>query len=243
MLYMVWLIVTVIPFALMVILLRVLGLRGNAVYWSACYWLKMSVSGARLIVGIRYQVSGMENLPYHSNDGVILLVKHQSAYETLLMPAIMPRPLAFVFKKELLYIPFFGWAMACLDMIHINREHKTQAFQRVVEQGRALLNKGIWVIMFPEGTRIPRGQRGKYKSGGARLAVESAANVIPVAVASAKCWPKNSFLKYPGLVSVSIGPAIKSAGLTTELLNSKVEDWIESEMRRIDPSAYSGLQD
>ena len=111
------------------------------------------------------------------------------------MPAIMPHPLAYVFKRELLSIPFFGWAMGRLDMIHIDRSQRTQAFSKVVTQGKALLDQGIWVIMFPEGTRIERGQVGTYKTGGTRLAIETGAPVIPIAVTSGRCWPRRAFVK------------------------------------------------
>lgn len=236
--YLSWLILSVIPYALGVLLASLIGIRGDRLYWFASYWLKMAVGAARVIAGVHYRVQGLENLPSQINSGVILLVKHQSAYETFLMPAIMPHPLAYVFKRELLHIPFFGWAMGQLDMIHIDRSQKARAFQRVVEQGKALLARGVWVIMFPEGTRIPRGEVGKYKSGGVRLAIETGVDVIPVAVTSARCWPRKSFLLYPGTVDVSIGVAIPSRDGSPETLNAQVEQWIESEMHRLDPQAY-----
>jgi 1-acyl-sn-glycerol-3-phosphate acyltransferase len=167
-----------------------------------------------------------------------LLVKHQSTWETFSMVALMPHPLAFVFKRELLYIPFFGWAMGRMDMIHIDRSQRTQAFAKVVEQGKRLLARGTWVIMFPEGTRIPRGQKGQYKTGGTRLAIDTGAPVIPVAVTSAKCWPRKAFIKTPGVVDISIGKPIPSAGRKPEELMREVESWIEAEMRRLDPEAY-----
>ena len=142
------------------------------------------------------------------------------------------------FKKELIYVPFFGWAMARLDMIHIDRSQRAQAFNKVVERGKRLLEQGIWIIMFPEGTRIPRGQKGNYKSGGTRLAVDTGAPVIPIAVTSAKVWPRKAFVKRPGVVDVSIGPAISSAGRKPDELMREVEAWIEAEMRRLDPEAY-----
>ena len=154
------------------------------------------------------------------------------------MPALMPHPLAYVFKKELLYVPFFGWAMGRMDMIHIDRSKRAQAFNMVVAQGQRLLNQGTWVIMFPEGTRIPRGQKGTYKSGGTRLAVETGAPVIPIAVTSAKCWPRKAFVKKPGTVEFSIGKPIPSAGRQPDELMREVETWIEAEMRRLDPTAY-----
>jgi 1-acyl-sn-glycerol-3-phosphate acyltransferase len=143
-----------------------------------------------------------------------------------------------VFKKELLRVPVFGWAMGRLDMIHIDRSQRAQAFNKVVAQGRELLSRGVWVIMFPEGTRIARGERGTYKSGGTRLAVETGAPVIPIAVTSAKCWPRKALIKRPGVVDVSIGSPIDPHGRDPEELMRQVEDWIEAEMRRLDPEAY-----
>jgi len=154
------------------------------------------------------------------------------------MPTLMPHPLAYVFKKELLQVPFFGWAMGQLDMIHIDRKQGPQAFAKVVTQGKALLARGVWIIMFPEGTRIARGRKGSYKTGGTRLAVETGAPVIPIAVTSAKCWPPRAFIKTPGVVNVSIGQPIPSTGRDPAELMREVETWIETEMRRLDPDAY-----
>jgi 1-acyl-sn-glycerol-3-phosphate acyltransferase len=237
-LHMAFMFVTVIPYSLVIVLARLLGARGDQLYGMAQKWLTLSVDAARVIMGIRYQIQGQENLPVGETSPAILLVKHQSTYETFLMPAIMPHPLAYVFKKELLYVPFFGWAIGSLDMIHIDRSQRAKAFAKVVEQGQALLAKGVWVIMFPEGTRIPRGQRGSYKSGGARLAIATGAPVIPVAVTSAKCWPRKAFIKYPGVVDVSIGKPIPTQGRDADELTREVEAWIEAEMQRLDPEAY-----
>lgn len=217
-----------------------MGASGDARYAIAQKWLKLSVDAARVIMGVRYHVQGQENLPVGETSPAILLVKHQSTYETFLMPVIMPHPLAYVFKKELLYVPFFGWSIGSLDMIHIDRSQRAKAFAKVVEQGKALLDRGVWVIMFPEGTRIPRGERGSYKSGGTRLAIATGAPVIPVAVTSAKCWPRRAFIKHPGLVEVSIGKPIPSVGRDADELIREVETWIEAEMHRLDPEAYVG---
>jgi len=230
-----WMLVTVVPWALF-LLLASLVLNGPALWWLAVGWLRWAVAGARWILGIETSVHGLENLP--ADGSAILLVKHQSTWETFLMPTLMPRPLAYVFKRELLYIPFFGWAMARLDMIHIDRQRGAQAFGKVVAQGRKLLQQGVWIIMFPEGTRIPRGQQGSYKTGGTRLAVATGAPVIPVAVTSARCWPRKAFVKAPGLVEVSIGKPIPSIGRDAIQLMGEVQQWIESEMRRLDPEAY-----
>jgi len=231
-------IVTVVPYALAILLMVLVGVRGVALYRIAAAWLSLCISGARHLTGIETRISGMENLPQGEKSPAILLVKHQSTFETFLMPAIMPHPLAYVFKKELLYVPFFGWAIGCLDMIHIDRSQGSKAFAKVVSQGKDLLAQGIWIIMFPEGTRIPRGQKGAYKTGGTRLAVETGAPVIPIAVTSAKCWPRKAFIKRAGVVDVSIGKPIPSAGREPAELMREVEDWIEGEMHRLDAQAY-----
>jgi 1-acyl-sn-glycerol-3-phosphate acyltransferase len=170
---------------------------------------------------------------------VVLLSKHQSAWETIAYVATMPRPLCYVFKRELLYVPFFGWALGLLKMVHINRKDGTNAFVSVARQGKERLADGSWIIMFPEGTRTRTGDpKPRYKSGGARLAVDTGAWVIPIAHNSGRVWPRNSFLKYPGLITLSVGPAIASAGKTGDQLNREVQAWIEAEMRRIDADSY-----
>ncbi len=150
----------------------------------------------------------------------------------------MPRRLCYVFKRELLYVPFFGWALGLLKMVHIDRKQGRDAFASVTLQGRARMDKGAWVIMFPEGTRTPVGTQSKYKTGGARFACATGAPVVPIAHNAGHVWPRNSFLKYPGIVTVSIGKPIDVAGLTPEEVNARVERWIETEMRRIDPASY-----
>jgi 1-acyl-sn-glycerol-3-phosphate acyltransferase len=199
-------------------------------------WPRWQVVAARLILGVRWQVEGQQHLP----DGpAILLSKHQSAWETLFYPSYMPRELCFVFKRELLWLPFFGWGIALLDMIHINRRKGSDAFEHVVRQGTDKLAQGRWIIMFPEGTRTIVGGQGRYKSGGARLAIRTGAPVVPIAVNSGECWPRKAFIKRPGTITVSIGPPIASEGLSAEALNQAVERWIETEMRRISPERYA----
>ena len=236
-LHMLWMILTVIPWALFVLFASLFVSR-TTMYWMCARWLKLAVDSGTFILGIKNRLTGMENLPAGELSAAVLLVKHQSAWETLTMPAIMPHPLAYVFKKELLYVPFFGWAMARMDMIHIDRSQRSQAFSKVVAQGKRLMAQGTWVIMFPEGTRIPRGQKGVYKMGGTRLAIETGVPVIPIAVTSAKCWPRKAFVKRPGIVDISIGKPIPSAGRKPDELMREVEAWIEAEMRRLDPEAY-----
>ncbi len=238
-LHLVWMVVTIVPWATFAIIAS-LFVSPTRMYWICAGWLKVAVQGGCWILGIRNRVTGMENLPQGATDGAVLLVKHQSTWETLVMPAIMPHPLAYVFKRELLYVPFFGWSMARMDMIHIDRSQGGRAFAKVVKQGRRLLKQGNWVIMFPEGTRIPRGEAGQYKSGGTRLAIECGVPVVPIAVTSAKCWPRKAFIKRPGVVDISIGPPISSQDRKPDELMREVQAWIEAEMRRLDPEAYRG---
>ena len=234
---MLFLAVTVIPWASAVFVIRLFA-GPTAVYWACARWLKLAVDSGTAILGIQNRITGMENLPTGPLDSVVLLVKHQSTWEALLMPAIMPRPLAYVFKKELLYVPFFGWAMACMDMIHIDRSQTSAAYKKMVASGKRLVAQGNWIIMFPEGTRIDRGQVGEYKAGGTRLAIQCGVPVIPIAVTSAKCWPRKAFIKKPGIVDISIGKPISSVGRRPDELMAEVQAWIEAEMRRLDPEAY-----
>jgi 1-acyl-sn-glycerol-3-phosphate acyltransferase len=237
-LHVLWLIITVIPWALFVVVFSYFA-SSTRIYWWCAGWLRMAVHSGTFILGIQNRVTGMENLPQGAKDPAVLLVKHQSTWETFVMPALMPHPLAYVFKKELLRVPFFGWAMARMDMIHIDRGQRSQAFAKVVTQGKRLMGEGVWVIMFPEGTRIPRGQVGQYKTGGTRLAIEAGVPVIPIAVTSAKCWPTKAFIKKPGVVDISIGKPIPSVGREPDELMQEVQAWIEAEMRRLDPEAYA----
>ncbi|KNZ33993.1 MAG: acyl-phosphate glycerol 3-phosphate acyltransferase [Methylibium sp. NZG] len=234
-LFVLFLFATVVPWALTVLVFSMFA-SGSTVYRMCVGWLKTAIAGARVICGVQARLHGFQNLP----DGpVVLLPKHQSTWETFAFPGLMPRPLCYVFKRELLYIPFFGWAMSRMDMIHIDRSKRTEAWTRVAEQGKRFMDKGHWVIMFPEGTRIARGEVGNYKSGGTRLAVATGAAVVPIAVTSARCWPRKSFILRPGVIDVSVGQAIASAGREPDELMREVQTWIEAEMRRLDPDAYA----
>ncbi|APW39758.1 1-acyl-sn-glycerol-3-phosphate acyltransferase [Rhodoferax koreense] len=236
-LHLLWMAVTIVPWALTVMVVSLFA-SPTRIYWLCAGWLKVAVNGGTAILGIQNRITGFENLPVGTTAPAVLLVKHQSTWETLVMPAIMPHPLAYVFKKELLYVPFFGWSMARMDMIHIDRSQGAQAFKKMVAEGKRLLAQGTWIIMFPEGTRIPRGEVGEYKTGGTRMAIQCGVPVIPIAVTSAKCWPRKAFIKSPGIVDISIGKPIPSEGRRPDELMQEVKEWIEAEMRRLDPEAY-----
>ena len=208
----------------------------NQRYYITARWNVFIIWAAKVVCGIHYQFKGYENFP----DGhAIVLAKHQSAWETIFLLMATPRPLVFVFKKEITYIPFFGWAISLLRMIPIDRSKGKDAFAQVVAHGKKRLADGQWIIMFPEGTRIAVGKKGTYKGGGARLAVETKTQVVPIALNSGECWPKNSFIKRPGTVTVSVGKPIQPGDDNPVDLMLKVEAWIEAEMRVISPGAYN----
>ena len=168
----------------------------------------------------------MENLP---RENCIVLSKHQSAWETLAFQVIFP-PLCFVLKKELLRLPFFGWGLAMTSPIAIDRNAGREALRQIEEQGRARLAAGLWVVIFPEGTRVKPGERGKYNIGGAWLAAKTGVPVLPIAHNAGRVWPKNALIKRPGEIVVSIGPAIASAGRKAGEINAEAETWIEARM-------------
>jgi 1-acyl-sn-glycerol-3-phosphate acyltransferase len=205
-------------------------------YWMITRWNVFIVLAAKYVCGLQWRMKGVENLP---DAPVILLSKHQSAWETIFYCWAMPRPMIFVFKKSLLYIPFFGWGLAMLRMIAIDRSKGREAMSQVIDTGKRRLADGQWVIMFPEGTRTPVGSQGKYKAGGAILAIGTNTPVVPIAVNSGDCWPRNAFIKTPGTITVSIGKPISPEGLSAAELIARVETWIESEMRVITPNAYA----
>lgn len=188
---------------------------------------------ARRVLGIRYVVEGREHLPKRP---AIVLAKHQSAWETVAFLFLFP-PISPVIKRELLWIPFFGWAFRLLSPIAIDRSAGREALKQIVAQGRAKLEQGFWVLVFPEGTRVAPGEKGRYGIGGSWLAAETGAPIVPVAHNAGEVWPKNAFVKRPGTVTVRIGPPIETAGRSAAELTRAVESWIETEMARLPPAA------
>jgi 1-acyl-sn-glycerol-3-phosphate acyltransferase len=182
-----------------------------------------------VVCGIRHQVIGIENIP---KNPCIVLCKHQSAWETLALQVIFP-PQAWVLKRELLWLPFFGWGLAMTSPIAINRSKGKGAVKQLLKQGKQRLAQGFFVVIFPEGTRIPFGERGKYKVGGALLAASSGVPVVPVAHNAGRLWGRNSFIKHPGLITMSIGAPIETAGLKADEINAKTEAWIENEIQQL----------
>lgn len=189
-------------------------------------WARSMLWWLRLTCNIRHEVTGMENLPQSPS---IILAKHQSAWETLAFQAIFPTQV-YVLKRELLWIPIFGWGLAMSSPIAIDRSAGREALKKLVANGKKRLDKGFWVVIFPEGTRKAPGERGKYHIGGAWLATHTQTQVVPVAHNAGEFWAKNSFIKKPGIIQLHIGAPIQTAGLKADALNSQVEHWIEAKM-------------
>ncbi len=186
---------------------------------SMLWWLKVTCN-------IRHEITGLE---YIHNTPTIILSKHQSAWETLAFQAIFPTQV-YVLKRELLWIPIFGWGLAMSSPIAIDRSAGREALKKLVAHGQARLNRGFWVVIFPEGTRTTPGASSKYHIGGAWLATHTQAPVIPVAHNAGEFWAKNSFIKKPGIIKIHIGAPIKTADLKADALNQQVQSWIEKEM-------------
>lgn len=192
-------------------------------------WARSMIWWLRITCNIRHEIHGIENIPTTPS---IILAKHQSAWETLAFQAIFPTQV-YVLKRELLWIPIFGWGLAMSSPIAIDRSAGREALKKLVAQGKDRLAKGLWVVIFPEGTRKAPGERGKYHIGGAWLASHTETQVVPVAHNAGKFWAKNSFIKKPGVIQVRIGTPIPTANVKTDALNSQVEHWIESEMANL----------
>ena len=236
----IWLVLSLIPLGSALVVSSILIDDRKLWWWFAVPFLRGAIAAARIIGGVKCRLHGEENLPgRHDMQRIILCPKHQSTWETFYFPSIASHPLAYVFKQELLRIPLFGWAMGRLNMIHIDRSQRSEAWAKVAEQGEVLMDKGKWIIMFPEGTRTERGAKGAYKTGASRLAVATNASIVPIAVTSARCWPRRSFWFIPGTIDVSIGKPIPAEGRDPDELMAEVEHWIESEMHRLDPDAYN----
>ncbi len=197
-------------------------------------WIHFVMWLIRHLLGIQTRVEGAANIPAVP---CVILSKHQSAWETFALQTIFTLT-SFVYKKELHWLPFFGWGLKLMPFVGIDRAAGKAALNQVAERGKRRLDEGYSVIVFPEGTRVAPGQQRRYKIGGAWLAVKTGAPVVPVALNSGECWRRQAFLKSPGTVTVSIGPVIDPAGKTAEEINTAAEQWIEAEMRHLSPHRY-----
>ncbi len=191
-------------------------------FWFYSSWAKLVLWLLRILCNLRFEVSGRDNIP---KNNAIVFCKHQSMWETIALQSIFP-PQLWVLKKELLKVPFFGWALTMLGSIGIDRSAGRKAIKQIAEQGTQRLNKGYWVIIFPEGTRVPPSKQKRFGIGGAVLAEQSGYPVVPVAHNAGEYWPRRSLTKKPGVIKVVVGEAIQSKGKTAQEINTLAENWI-----------------
>jgi len=192
-------------------------------------WARFNVWWLEVCCGVHYQISGREHIP--AGNGIVLC-KHQSTWETLILQQVFPAQV-WLLKRELLWVPLFGWALALLEPIAIDRNAGRKAIRQLIDQGIQKLQAGRWVIIYPEGTRTAPGTKGHYAPGGAMLAERSAYPVIPIAHNAGEFWPRRGFIKYPGTIRMVIGPPIETRGRKAQDINAEVERWIEGQMERI----------
>lgn len=205
-------------------------------YILACQFNLHLVWVLRWLCGVKWEFKGLENLPA-KDDGHIILSNHESVWETHAIPALMlPRAICLVFKKEITYIPFFGWAMSALQMVPVDRSKGMEAFEQVRERGGDRMRNGYYMLFFPEGTRVPITEKRRYKTGGTRLAVAINKPVLPIAHNAADFWQRKSFLKTAGTITFSIGKPIHPQGHDENTMMQAVEDWIRGELKVISPN-------
>jgi 1-acyl-sn-glycerol-3-phosphate acyltransferase len=215
------------PYALLA--LATFPLPRMARYRIISGWSRLVVLLAKAVLGIRWRVEGREHLPARPS---VILSKHQSAWETMAFQLIFP-PQVHVLKRELLWIPFFGWGLALMSPIAIDRSRGLAALREIARRGRERLAQGFWVVVFPEGTRVAPGASREFHPGGAWLACASGAFVVPVAHNAGLVWPRNAFLKRPGTVTVRIGPPIDASNRDAKTVNELARTWIEEQQRAL----------
>jgi 1-acyl-sn-glycerol-3-phosphate acyltransferase len=221
------LVVVTPPYALVALL--TFPLPRHARYRIIAGWSRLVIHLSKTILGIGWRVEGAEHLPERPS---VILSKHQSAWETMAFQLIFP-PQVHVLKRELLWIPFFGWGLALMSPIAIDRSRGFAALRNVARRGRERLEQGFWVVVFPEGTRVAPGERRPWQLGGAWLAASCGAPVVPVAHNAGRLWPRNAFVKRPGTVTVRIGPTIESTQHDAHTINRLAETWIEEQQKAL----------
>ena len=192
-------------------------------YYLITRWAVFNLWWLKICCNVTYEIEGKDNIP---GKPCIVMSKHQSAFVTLALQQIFI-PQVWVLKKELLQIPIYGWGLASMQPIAINRDSTIKSFKQIADQGYERLKKGYWVVIFPEGTRVAPNKKKKYLPGGGMLAEKSGAQVVPIAHNAGRLWPRNSMIKKPGLITIKIGPVIKSENKSAKQITNEVENWIE----------------
>jgi len=193
------------------------------------HWVKFTIWWLDLTCRLKHEVQGLEHI---SEGPAIVFAKHQSTWETIALQSIFPLQV-WVAKRELMWLPFFGWGLALMKCIAIKRGTGRAAIKQLVQQGKARLDEGIWIVIFPEGTRIPPGQKGEYRIGGAILAQKTGYPIVPVAHNAGEYWPRRSFIKQPGVIQVRVGAPISTAGKSAQQILEEASGWIEDRMAEI----------
>ena len=224
-----WFILSTSLILLFPFMLLALPVQGGA-HKMAQIWVRILNWSLKHIIGLKYRLIGAENIPDRPS---IICAKHQSGWETLALQEIFP-PQVYVAKRELFKIPFFGWGLKLVKTIGIDRSNSREASKQLMEQGMARKNEGYWITIFPEGTRLPPGEKGRYKLGGARMAKMFEMDIVPVSLNSGEFWPKNAFLKHPGTITVVINPVIPHSSGTEAELMAECEKRIETQQPLIE---------
>ena len=195
-------------------------------------WGHVTIALTRWIAGVKWKIKGKENIP---DTPCVIVSNHQSSWETFFLQTLFT-PQTQVIKKSLLNIPFFGWAFRLIKPIAIDRDDPRRSLQQIVEQGKQALEDNVWVLIFPEGTRVPNGKLGKFSRGGINLARKAERNILPVAHNAGSCWPNTSWIKRPGTITVHIGKEISIEDKTPAHLNNESRQWIEKALEEMNSS-------
>lgn len=223
-----------VPFGFLVPMGRLFG--RHLPFTLASTYTEVMLKWVEWSLRITCEVKGWENVP---KSPAVIMSKHQSAWETIFIESRFP-PQCWIVKKELLWLPFVGWGLMAIRCIAIDRSSGKTAREQIVEQGAQRLAEGLWVTVFPEGTRVAPGKRGRYGIGGALLATRTGTPILPIAHNAGEVWGRYAFRKKPGVVKVVIGPLIATQGRDVVAVNSEVEEWIEGQMRVLSPHRYAG---
>ncbi|MDX8410430.1 MAG: lysophospholipid acyltransferase family protein [Mariprofundaceae bacterium] len=218
-------------YSILLILSRPFGFS-SAWFWARA-WSASTLFLVRVLCGIYVEIEGQEHLP---DEACVVMAKHQSAFETIAMPGLVP-PFVWIFKRELFHIPIFGWALWVLDAIAIRRGNPREAIKQVILQGKGFLSASRWVVVFPEGTRTPVGETGHYQPGGIVLAQKAGVGILPMAHNAGSCWPKRGFIKQPGVIRVRFLPFIPAEDVAAVKRNELLEELkhqIEGATRQLD---------
>lgn len=236
---------SIIYFIMMVITIILFGLAMSTIGllfplsvrdWLSHAWGNTNLWLMRVICGLKYRIKGAENLPQHA---AIVMSKHQSSWETISLKGLLSKEQSWVLKRELMRIPIFGWALASIPTIAINRGAGREALKQIIQQGKKVLDDGRIVVIFPEGTRTPPGNKGRYGIGGAMLAEKSGYPVVPIAHNAGVFWRRRGLKKYPGTIDVVVGRPIDTSGMKAVEINHMVEEWIEEQVAEL-PASIAG---